>query len=148
MLRSKTTLVLYSFAIVCALFVTGCVLTGCSSSNPSHSDMVDRGIYEATEKSDRSKASNDLVVSGVSIRSNNSYTQASGSITNRGNDTVTFVEVKGLFQDSYGSTVDTDWTYAVGSEGLSPGESSKFTLSVDKDSSIKSCSVFVVDFDS
>ena len=37
--------------------------------------------------------------------------------------------------------VDTDWTYAVGAEGLAPGESSTFRMSVDRDYSIRDCSV-------
>ena len=40
---------------------------------------------------------------------------------------VKFVEVKvALYND--GKVTDTDWTYAVGAEGLEPGESSQWKL--------------------
>ena len=49
---------------------------------------------------------------------------------------LTFVEIKGKFIDVYGRIIDTDWTYAVGSEGLAPGESTTFRLSVEKNREI------------
>ena len=55
--------------------------------------------------------------------------------------------MKGAFKDSSGNVLDTDSTYVVGSEGLAPGESSSFRLSVDKDSKITDCSVSILDFD-
>lgn len=89
----------------------------------------------------------ELKISNVKLSSNGSYTIAEGTITNNSDQTVRFVEIKGAFKTSSGSVVDTDWTYAVGSEGLAPGESSKWRLSVSKDWSIKDCTVTVIDFD-
>lgn len=66
---------------------------------------------------------------------------------NTGTKTYYYVEVKGSFKDSSGNVLDTDWTYAAGSEGLAPGESSSFRLSVDKDYDITDCSVSILDFD-
>lgn len=79
--------------------------------------------------------------------SNSLYTIATGSVTNIGNKTVKFVTIKVSFKDKNGNVIDTDSTYAVGSEGLEPGESSKWTASVDRDYSIESYSVSVLDFD-
>ena len=62
---------------------------------------------------------------------------------NTGKKTYKFVKVKGAFKDSSGNVIDTEWTYAVGSEGLAPGESSVFRMSVPKNSKITSCSVTV-----
>lgn len=109
--------------------------------------MRDRAYNETMERYN-AVSSSDLVITGVRVSSSRSYTTASGTLTNYGKSKVKFVEVRGAFQTSSGTTVDTDWTYAVGSEGLSPGESTKFEISVDKDSSIKKCSVSVIDFDS
>lgn len=82
-----------------------------------------------------------------SVSSNSSYTICTGSVKNTGADTYYYVEVKGAFKDSSGNVIDTDWTYAVGSEGLAPGESSTFRLSVTKDHDIKSCTVSLLDFE-
>ena len=87
-----------------------------------------------------------MKISNIKLSSNSSYTVAEGTITNNSDQTVSYVEIKGSFKTSYGEVVDTDWTYAVGSEGLAPGESCKWRMSVSKDSSIKNCTVTILDF--
>ena len=88
-----------------------------------------------------------LKISGVSVTSNSSYTVCTGTITNNGKKTYKYVEIKGSFKNSSGTVLDTDWTYAVGSEGLAPGESKTFRMSVPKNYDIKSCSVSITDYD-
>lgn len=88
-----------------------------------------------------------LKISGVSVTSNSSYTVCTGTITNNGKKTYKYVEIKGAFKNSSGTVLDTDWTYAVGSEGLAPGESKTFRMSVPKNHDIKSCSVSITDYD-
>lgn len=95
---------------------------------------------DASSETERSA----LSVSDVKVSSNSSYTICTGTVTNNGSNSYSYVEVKGSFKDSSGTTVDTDWTYAVGSEGLSPGESSTFRMSVPKNSEIESCSVSIM----
>lgn len=87
-----------------------------------------------------------LTISDVSVTSNSSYTICSGTITVKSYSPYKYhyIKVKGAFKTSYGTTVDTDWTYAIGSEWLEPGESSKFRLSVNKDYTIKDCSVSIM----
>lgn len=70
-----------------------------------------------------------------------------GTITNNSSKTYRFVEVKGAFKNSNGKVVDTDWTYAVGSEGLAPGESSTFRMSVTKQYDITDCDVSILEYD-
>lgn len=84
-----------------------------------------------------------LKFSNIRISSNSYYTICTGTITNNGNKTYKFVQIKGSFKDSSGSVLDTDSTYAVGSEGLAPGESKTFRMSIDKNSKVKSCSVSI-----
>lgn len=122
---------------------------GCSSNNPSRSDQQDRAYYEALEEQiekSNSVSSYELVISDVSISSSSVFTSATGKLTNTGKSSVSFVKVKGQFKNSSGSIIDTDWTYAVGAEGLSPGESTKFEIMVDKDRSIKECSCSILDY--
>lgn len=86
-----------------------------------------------------------LKISDVEIEHNSSYTVATGTVTNTGTTTYDFVKVRGAFVDSSGVTVDTDWTYAAGQEGIAPGESTSFYMSVPKDTSITRCNVTLMD---
>jgi len=127
-----------------------CAITGCDSPVYSYSNYCFSHylLYD-----DDASSSNDYVyssqlkISNVRVYSSSNYTYAEGTITNTSDTTVSFVEIKGAFENSYGTVVDTDWTYAVGSEGLAPGESCKWKLSVDKDYSIVDCSISILDFD-
>ena len=92
-------------------------------------------------------ASYELKFSDIRLYSEYNYTYAEGTLTNTSDATVTFVKIKGAFKTSQGKVIDTDWTYAVGSEGLAPGESCKWELSVSKDTSIKNCDVSILDYD-
>lgn len=87
-----------------------------------------------------------ITVDGVSSYKSN-YTTCTGRVKNTGNATYEYVKVKGAFKDISGNVVDTDWTYAVGSEGLGPNESTTFSLSVPKNTYIKTCSVSLLDYD-
>ena len=88
-----------------------------------------------------------LQVSDVKVSYNSSYTVCTGSVKNTGKKTYKFIEVKGAFKNYSGTVLDTDWTYVVGSEGLAPGESSTFRMSIPKNYDVSSCTVSVYDFD-
>jgi hypothetical protein len=87
-----------------------------------------------------------LNFSNIKINHNSSYTVCTATITNSGKKTYTLVEVKGKFENSSGTVLDTDWTYAVGSEGLEPGESTTLRLSVKKDRDIAKCELEILDY--
>lgn len=127
-----------------------CAVSSCNNSRFSYSNYCYTHylLYDDDADIDTNRVhSYELKISNITISSNNSYTIAEGTITNNSDQTVSFVEIKGSFETSYGTVVDTDWTYAVGSEGLAPGESCKWRMSVSKDSSIKDCNVTILDFD-
>lgn len=86
-----------------------------------------------------------IKISNLQLTDNSSYEVCTGSVTNNGKKTYSYVKVKGAFKDSNGNVLDTDWTYAVGSEGLSPGESKTFRLSVPRNSSISKITVTLID---
>lgn len=88
-----------------------------------------------------------LKFSNIYVSHNSSYTVCTGKVTNNGKKTYRFVTIKGSFENSYGTVVDTDSTYAVGSEGLAPGESKSFRMSVKKDTTIEDCSISITDYD-
>ncbi len=87
-----------------------------------------------------------LVFSNINNSHNSSYTVCTGTVKNTGRKTYSFVEVKGKFKNAYGTVLDTDWTYAVGSEGLAPGESTTFRLSADKNRNTTQCTMEILDY--
>lgn len=89
----------------------------------------------------------ELKISDVKVYSEYSFTYAEGSLTNNSSSTVKFVKLKGSFKSGIGKVIDTDWTYAVGGEGLAPGETCKWKMSVAKDLSITDCDVTILDND-
>ena len=82
----------------------------------------------------------------VHSESNSSYNIFVGTLQNKSDKTHYFIKVKGEFKDDQGNTIDTDWTYACGDEGLRPGESTKFKLSVDRDERITSINCYTYDY--
>lgn len=122
----------------CAIHV--CLAPGCTFKRAYDSSYC----YTHTDAIG-GNASRDLKFSNLDIEHNSSYTVLNGTVTNKGSKTYEFIEIKGAFKDSSGNVVDTDWTYAVGSEGLAPGESTTFRMSVPKDYSIRDCSVSIID---
>lgn len=130
-----------------------CLEGGCEwsrSKNSSycsyHQNLRDEAEAEAAAEAATSPL-RDLRISDVSVSSGSSYVRASGTVTNRGSRTYTFIKVKGSFKNRSGEVVDTDWTYACGSEGLAPGETTSFQMSVPKKGNITDCSVTLLDCD-
>lgn len=111
------------------------------------SDSLEKKTYGSSYNYNTSNGYSDLKITTDHVSSNSSYTICTGSVKNNGTKTYYYIEVKGAFKDSSGNVIDTDWTYAAGSEGLAPGESTTFRLSVTKDYDIDSCTVSLLDFD-
>ena len=124
-----------------------CCISDCTNAR-AYNDRycyTHKSMLEDEEGVNGKYGSYNLRISNTSVSSNSSYTTVSGSIKNTSyNTTYYYVKVKGAFQDSFGNVVDTDWTYAVGSEGLAPGESTKFKMSVKKNYKIDDCEVTVL----
>lgn len=105
-------------------------------------------LYDEDAREDSGGAySWQLNISDVRVYSEYSFTYAEGTLKNNSDETVKYVRIKGAFKTRMGTVVDTDWTYAVGSEGLAPGESCKWKMSVTKDPSITDCDVTVLESD-
>ena len=76
-----------------------------------------------------------------------SYITAKSTITNTSSETVYYVKVKANFLSESGTVIDTDWTYAVGSEGLAPYESKRFDLMIENSWLIDSVEFSILDYD-
>ncbi|WP_027438088.1 FxLYD domain-containing protein [Lachnospira multipara] len=105
------------------------------------------GSSDSSRSGSSTSESSGLKIENVKVTSNSLYTKCTGTIKNTGKKTYKFIEIKGAFKDSKGNVIDTDWTYAVGAEGLAPNEASTFTMSVDQNFNIVDCKVTVYDFD-
>lgn len=105
-------------------------------------------MYDKDAESEENPAYSWLLdISDVLVYSEYGFTYAEGTLTNNNDTSVKYVKLKGAFKSRTGKVIDTDWTYAVGSEGLEPGESCKWKMSVTKDSSITDCDVTILDND-
>ena len=113
----------------------------------SKSGSSSSGSKSSSSKSGSSSSGSSILkISNTKVTSNSSYTICTGTLTNNGKSTYKFVQVKGAFQNSSGKVVDTDSTYAVGAEGLAPGESTTFRLSIKKNASATKCNVTIFSF--
>lgn len=127
-----------------------CVIQSCDSMRFSYSNYCYSHylLYDDESSSYTTPVySYELKISNVKLSSNSSYTIAEGTITNNSNQTVSYIKIKGSFRNSSGTVLDTDWTYAVSSEGLEPGESCTWKMSVKKNHAIENCSISILDFD-
>ncbi len=114
----------------------------------SSTDPLDvEAMVESREQKQRLQSETASTALSFSIGkpySSGSYTVCEGKVTNNGMKTYTFVKVKGAFVDRSGTVLDTDWTYAIGSEGLAPGETTTFHLSVKSNGAIKDCKISIM----
>ncbi len=86
-----------------------------------------------------------MKVSNVKVTHNGNYAYISGTITNTGTYQIKYVKVRAQCKDYRGNVIDTDWTYAVDSSWLNPGESKKFEMMVkDTGKDISTATVTVV----
>lgn len=85
--------------------------------------------YDAT--ANRTDGSDSITVNGVTIKGKYhgaSSPYISGTTTNNSSQSVEFIKIKISLKDSSGKVTDTTWTYAVGAEGLAPGESTQWKV--------------------
>ena len=125
-------------------FSHACMVDGCNNAKSYYSIYC--YYHTPVDESTLHNAEDDLYISSVYIDHGYSYTEVTGKVKNNGNYTYEFVQLKGVFQDSRGNVVDTDWTYLVGSEGIAPGETVTFKMYVDRNYSINQCKVTVIDW--
>lgn len=135
--------------VLCVAFSTWGVIdyaneqdSGSSSGGGSYSGSYNDYYSSGTNKSIG------LSLKVDSIKTSGSYTYVYCTVTNVSSKYVAtryrYVKVKALFKNYSGSIVDTDWTYAVDSTWLEPGESKTFYYMV-KNTNIKSATLSFVD---
>lgn len=134
------------YAGVIVLIAAAIIIGNIDKKRKEEASQAVRAATQIAASSTAPKAKADIDFHDLNWDSNNLYTVATGSVKNSGDVTIYYLEIKVAFKNSSGNVVDTDWTYAAGSEGLAPGESTKWRCSVTKDSSIKTYTVSVIDY--
>ena len=126
-------------ATVIVIVVSGKSRNNGSADSPSNSSSTD---YEMSHET---YCLLYLDVSDVKVKHDGNYTYVSGKLNNNGSYSIKYVKVKAVCKDYSGGIVDTDWTYAVGSTWLEPGECVSFEMMIkDTDYKIKTADVSVV----
>ena len=78
-----------------------------------------------------------LSLSDIEIKNNGDTSKvAEGRITNNGEYGYKFVKITVDFLDEDGKTIESEWTYAVGGEGLEPGESKSWSVHTEYNTDI------------
>ena len=159
--RTPFIIVICCLALVSGIVYTStrCEIDGCFNAKSSsssrgycsyHQNAIDRAAaynnYNTYSQASR-KDSGDLKISDVRVTTNSVSTYCTGTISNDGDDTFKFVQVKGAFKNWDGDVIETGNNYAVGAEGLAPGESTSFTIYCDKNSNVCTCDVTIYDYD-
>ena len=86
-----------------------------------------------------------MKVSNVKTKRDGNWVYCTGTVKNTGTYNIRYVKVRAGFKDSRGNVIDTDWTYAVGSEWLYAGESKNFEIMIkDTDRKIQSADVIII----
>lgn len=98
--------------------------------------FIKQKTYDSLEELWEARDSKSLIVQNYSGQTEGSYFVVSGSVKNNTSATVKFVVVKIELIDKNGNVIDSDTTYAVGEEGISPGNSAKFKCYLDDDMDI------------
>lgn len=86
-----------------------------------------------------------MMVTGVTVTHRGNYTYVRGTLMNTGNQKIRFVKVKAVCKNYAGTIVDTDWTYAVDSAWMNPGERKTFEMMIsDSGNQIRTANVTVM----
>ena len=158
-LKSNVKLSKMLFKVVSVILVLACIVfsvwgvVDCngesgSGSGGSSGGSSGGGSYGGSYNSGLSKTLG-LSLKVDSIKTSSSYTYVYCTVKNVSSTynlptKYRYVKVKALFKNYYGSIVDTDWTYAVDSTWLEPGESKTFYFMV-RDTSVMSADLSFAD---
>lgn len=135
--------------VLCVAFSTWGVIDYANEqdSGSSYGDGSYSGSYNDYYSSGTDKSIG-LSLKVDSVKTSGSYTYVYCTVTNVSSKYVAtryrYVKVKAVFKNYSGSIVDTDWTYAVDSTWLEPGESKTFYYMV-QNTNIKSATLSFVD---
>ncbi|WP_281868035.1 FxLYD domain-containing protein [Brevibacillus parabrevis] len=74
------------------------------------------------------------------------YIYVTGAVKNNGSKSLSYIKVKVTYLDVNNQVIDTDWTYAVASEGLRPNEQKYFEVMTKHRAKMKRYSVEITEY--
>ena len=140
--KAVFSLILICIAVICAIIL---IVNGISSSKPSKSSGYSYSGSSSYEMDHGTYCMLYMKISNVKVTHSGNYAYISGTVTNTGTYQIRYVKVRAVCKNYKGTVIDTDWTYAVDSSWLNPGESKKFEMMVkDTGKDISTATVTVV----
>ena len=119
-----------------------------SSHSSSSSSSYSSSSYSGSSSYELSHSAYCMLymdLSNITVTHSRNYTYVKGTITNTGDYRIKYVKVKAACKNSSGTVIDTDWTYAVDSTWLEPGESNQFEMMIkDESNKIKKADVTII----
>lgn len=119
-------------ALAAMIFLAFILLMGKACADVG-SNMAER------ERAERAALA-DLEFENVEVTSDGHFMKVEGSVRNTGTTVVKFAKVRVEWKDAAGQVIDTDSAYAIGGEGLEPGQSKRFRVMTENDSRMRSAS--------
>lgn len=98
-------------------------------------------------KLEQEKIINPLKIEDEELIFRGNYMYYSGYIKNVGEKTYYYTKIKATYYDNNNNVIDTDWTYAVGSEGLAPNDRKSFQIMTVYNKSVTQGSLSILDYE-
>ena len=134
-----------------------------TDENTYEIDLDDGAIYEngecifnlrearesiSAQMEEVEQASQRLTITNVELSKKGDYLYVDATLRNPGNVSYSFVKVKATYYDFDGNVITTDWTYAVDSVAIEPGENKQFDVvtSSSKASEIRTVKLSIIDY--
>lgn len=126
---------LFAFVSVFSFLLVGCTVPYMESPPQTPSETP------------RPKVSLEIINKETHYAQTTDYIIAEADLYNKGDVTVYFVKVKVEMLDENKNVIDTEWTYAVGGEGIKPGAKAHFDMMFENLEGTESRTISVMDFD-
>jgi hypothetical protein len=106
---------------------------------------VGGAITDLGEYSKKPSPAQSISISEVKGFIDGDYMYLKGKITNYGTETFRYVKVGVNWYDNNGRMLDTDYTYAVGAEGLAPKATKSFEIMTKADNSMANYNYYIME---
>lgn len=108
-------------------------ITGYAEETNSEDSELSEAFFEEILKKNKQEKNKNTMQSSLKIEDielifESDYMYFSGYVKNNGDRTYNYVKIKAVYLDDSDNIIDTDWTYAVTSEGIAHNERKRFEI--------------------